>query len=176
MRHKFIALASTLFALLSIASSEASAMTYDLVLSGTSGQLDGTFTVNGSVPNSGQSGPLHITALSLSVSGNSYNFTSELFTPIATFTNGGLTSIEYAGAADGFKLDLGTFGLGYMFIDSVNPGLSSLGTVSASATPLPPSWTLMLLGLAAFGFIAYRRNRTFGTMSSLSQSANLAPA
>jgi len=155
MRLKFFALASTVFALFSLASPEASAMTYDLVLSSTTGQIDGTFTVNGSVPNSGPSGPLKITSLSLSVGGNSYNFTSEFFTPIVTFNNGGLTSIEYAGAAGAFKLDLGTAGLGYVFTDALNPGLSSVGTIST--TPLPPSWTLMLLGLAALGFMAYRR-------------------
>ena len=28
-----------------------------------------------------------------------------------------------------------------------------------SATPLPPSWTMMLIGLVVFGFIAYRRQK-----------------
>ena len=28
---------------------------------------------------------------------------------------------------------------------------------SVSAAPLPPSWTLMLIGLAGLGFVAYRR-------------------
>ena len=26
-------------------------------------------------------------------------------------------------------------------------------------TPLPPSWTMMLMGLVVFGFIAYRRQK-----------------
>jgi uncharacterized protein (DUF2062 family) len=29
-----------------------------------------------------------------------------------------------------------------------------------SATPLPPTWTMMLIGLAGFGFVAYRRKST----------------
>jgi len=28
------------------------------------------------------------------------------------------------------------------------------GTASVSATPLPPTWTMMLIGLAGFGFVA----------------------
>ena len=30
---------------------------------------------------------------------------------------------------------------------------------AVSATPLPPSWTMMLIGLAGFGFVAYRRQK-----------------
>jgi hypothetical protein len=33
------------------------------------------------------------------------------------------------------------------------------GTASVSATPLPPTWTMMLIGLAGFGFVAYRRKK-----------------
>src|ERR1700730_11321536 len=29
--------------------------------------------------------------------------------------------------------------------------------LAVSATPLPPTWTMMLIGLAGFGFVAYRR-------------------
>lgn len=30
-------------------------------------------------------------------------------------------------------------------------------SLSVTATPLPPAWTMMLIGLAGFGFVAYRR-------------------
>jgi hypothetical protein len=30
-------------------------------------------------------------------------------------------------------------------------------TLAVSATPLPPTWTMMLIGLAGFGFVVYRR-------------------
>jgi hypothetical protein len=33
------------------------------------------------------------------------------------------------------------------------------GTASVSATPIPSTWILMLIGLAGFGFAAYRRQR-----------------
>jgi PEP-CTERM motif len=35
--------------------------------------------------------------------------------------------------------------------------LSSTGQISPAQTPLPPSWTMMLLGLAGLGFAGYRR-------------------
>ena len=78
--------------------------------------------------------PSEISSLSLTVGGAAYNFTSQPFTPaFATFSNGLLTSIEYLDCAAGFKLDLGTFGLAYIFADAPNPGLSSVGTISAVA-------------------------------------------
>jgi hypothetical protein len=32
-----------------------------------------------------------------------------------------------------------------------------LATGGVAVTPLPPSWTMMLIGIAGFGFVAYRR-------------------
>src|SRR5579862_3572179 len=115
MKLKFAAMGLALIACLASSPSNASTLTYDLVLNSTTGQIDGTFGVTGPVPNSGPSGPLQITSLSLTVGGTLYNFVSLLITPFATFSNGALTSIQYLGAADNFKLDLGTVGLGYMF-------------------------------------------------------------
>ncbi len=164
MRYKAAALAVALFGLLSSGSSQASTLNYDLVLSSGTSQIDGTFSVDGSVPNSGQSGPLQITSLSLDVGGTPYSFTSLFFTPVATFNNGGLTSIEYLGDADGFKLDLGTLGLNYAFTDFLNPSYSSLGTVSASAvgvstTPLPSGLPLFITGLVALALLGWRKKR-----------------
>jgi hypothetical protein len=31
--------------------------------------------------------------------------------------------------------------------------------VGVSATPPPPSWTMLLIGIVGFGFVAYRRQR-----------------
>ena len=164
MRFKFALLATALFGWLASGSSQASTLSYDLMLSGGSNQIDGMFSVNGSVPNTGQSGPLQITSLSLNVGGTSYNFASLFFTPVATFNNGALTSIEYLGAADGFKLDLGTQGLNYVFYDFLNSNYSSAGSVSASAvgvstTPLPSGLPLFLTGLAALGVLGWRKKR-----------------
>jgi hypothetical protein len=41
------------------------------------------------------------------------------------------------------------------------------GTASVSATPLPPTWTMMLIGLAGFGFVAYRRQRKGTALASV---------
>ena len=164
MRFKVAALAVALFGLLSSGSSQASTLNYELVLNGGTGQIDGTFSVNGSVPSSGQSGPVQITALNLDVGGTPYSFTSLFFTPVATFSNGALTSIEYLGEANGFKLDLGTAGLNYIFTDFLNPSYSSSGTVSASSvgvstTPLPSGLPLFITGLVALALLGWRKKR-----------------
>jgi hypothetical protein len=36
-------------------------------------------------------------------------------------------------------------------------GGSWIPEVTAAVTPLPPTWTMMLIGLAGFGFVTYRR-------------------
>jgi hypothetical protein len=38
-------------------------------------------------------------------------------------------------------------------------GFNYAAAGGVSATPLPPTWTMMLIGLAGFGFAAYRRQR-----------------
>ncbi len=160
MRLKLAVLVSAFCALLLVGSSPASAATYDLMLNSKGGQLDGTFSVNGAVPGSGPS-LLQISSLSLTVGGTAYNFTSQSLS-FATFSNGLLTSIEYLGSAAGFKLDLGTLGLNYIFADALNPGLSSAGSVSAvaaTATPLPPGLPLFMTGLAALLLLARWRSR-----------------
>jgi hypothetical protein len=144
----------------------ASASTYDLSLTSSTGPSNGSgsFTVNGSVAGAGlttfsEGGSL--TSLNFAIDGYNFSLNNDLANASVTFKNGALISIAYLGAVDGFKLDLGTLGLGYLFTDFINPGLSSIGTISASsgvsATPLPPSWTLMLLGLAGVGFLTHRR-------------------
>jgi hypothetical protein len=38
-------------------------------------------------------------------------------------------------------------------------GFDYAATGGVSATPLPRSWTMVLIGLIGFGFVAYRRQR-----------------
>jgi hypothetical protein len=63
--------------------------------------------------------------------------------------------------------------LTFYFIDPNNPGtvdyvrgsLNTL-TVEVSTTPLPPTWTMMLIGLAGIGFVAYRRKSKQALMAA----------
>ena len=56
-------------------------------------------------------------------------------------------------------------GFGFNITNPGGPNLEdgrfSIGPGAVAATPLPPTWTLMLIGLAGFGFVsAYRRKST----------------
>ena len=165
MNFKSALLMSALFALLSTGCSEASTLTYDLALTSSSGPESGlgTFTVNGPIASTGLTvftAGSGLSSLNFSIDNNNFTLANELVNASVTFNNGNLINVAYFGALDGFKLDLGTAGLNYAFIDLINSSLTSTGTISASpvsAAPLPPSWTLMLIGLAGLGVVAYRR-------------------
>ena len=161
-------------ALVSMASSAASAMTYDLTLNSFAGQTvgSGMFTIYGSVPGNGRStfsaapgGGL--TALSFSLNGSTpgqYNFSLAndiFFNPYVTFNNGALTGIAYLGALNGFRLDLGTFNLNYGFLNLENFSFSA-GTISesVSTTPLPSGLPLFITGLLALAFVGWRKKRS----------------
>jgi hypothetical protein len=151
-----------------LGAAQASTVTYNLTLTDTFGPEGGTGTliVNGPITSgtntftSGSGGGLN--SLSFLIDGSNFTLGSALGTSSATFSNGNLTSLFYLGALGGFKLSLGTVGLGYVYGDLFNLSHNSMGTISASATPLPPTWTMMLIGLAGFGFMLYRRMRQDG--------------
>jgi hypothetical protein len=156
MKIKIAVLTLALFTLISIGSSKAS--TYNLVLDSSNGSAvgNGSFSVSGTITNT-VSGTFTPTSLDFSIDGDNFTLSNALSSPIVTFDKGVLVSIAYLGSMNGFSLDLGTLGLGYVFADLSDPSLGSIGSISASATPLPPSWTLMLIGLAGAGFVAHRR-------------------
>lgn len=169
MRIKLAVLTSALVASLSMASSVASAATYDLTLSNSSGQTvgNGMFTI-GSLPGSGSStftagtgGTL--TDLSFNISSNTFDLKTAFFIPpTVTFNNGILTSISYLGdsATNGFKLDLDTFNLDYVLINLGNLQIST-GTISdrLSTTPLPSGLPLFITGLVALALFGWRKKR-----------------
>jgi hypothetical protein len=80
---------------------------------------------------------------------------NQSFTNLASaqgfFSNNNLINIMLAGGLNNVQLSFNetmSGGEGFSF---------DYTTASVSATPLPPAWTMMLIGLAGFGFFAYRR-------------------
>jgi hypothetical protein len=169
MRFKLVALVSAVLALLSFGGTQASALTYNLTLmSGPTLEGTGSFSVTGPVAGTGVSNftGSSLTALNFVIGGSSFQLANEIspaFLPASvTFLNGSLINIFYAGALSGFTLQLDTLGLGYVFTDFANARLDSAGNISASATPLPGTLGMMLLGLGVLGFMGYRRTRKDG--------------
>jgi hypothetical protein len=165
MKFKSAALVSALLVSLWTGSSEAASLTYDLVLISTAGPENGTgsFIINGPVANTGLSvftAGSGLTSLNFSTGGNNFALANGLSSAGVIYNNGNLITIAYAGELNGFTLDLGTIGLNYDFADRSDWRLDSTGTISASpvsAAPLPPAWTLMLIGLVGGGFVLRRR-------------------
>lgn len=167
MKIKYV-VALALFALLSMGSSKASALTYDLVLNSLTGAQTGTgmLTVNGPVSSSGTSvftAGSGLTSLSLSIDGYNFSLANALgFSPTVSFSNGTLANIAYLGSLNGFQLDLGTSGLNYAFTD-FGLGQISLGTIKdppgGAATPLPPGLPLFITGLVALVLLGWRKKQ-----------------
>lgn len=169
MKLKSGALALALLSSIVLGRAEASSLTYDLALNSTLGPEGGvgSFTIDCTANCPGSASGISVftagsglSSLNFSIAGSSFSLANELLNANVTFDNGNLINIAYLGALSGFKLDLGTAGLSYAFVDLINSGLTSIGSISSSPVseaPLPPSWTLMLMGLAGIGFVSYRR-------------------
>jgi hypothetical protein len=77
--------------------------------------------------------------------------------------NGGRETFSFAGLP--LNVGLNTLTFAYLSLNDANhAGFQGLGDegwgveqVKVSATPLPATWTMMLIGLAGFGFVTYRR-------------------
>jgi hypothetical protein len=143
------------------APAQASTVTFNLALTSLPGLESGTgsLTVNGPVGNqtfTSSSGGL----VSLNIFIDGLDFTlgnAQQGATRAKFSNGNFESLSYVGILGGDTLTIGANG--FAFIDT-NPLRSSVGRVSdppVSATPLPTTWTMMLIGLAGFGVVLYRR-------------------
>jgi hypothetical protein len=166
-RFLISAATAAFFAAQMLGAAQASTVTYNLTLTDTFGPEGGTGTliINGPITSGTKtftSGGGGLNSLSFLIDGTHFTLGNALSTSSATFSNGNLTSLFYLSALDGFKLSLDTVGLGYVYSDLFNTNHDSIGNISASATPLPPTWTMMLIGLAGFGFMLYRRTRQDG--------------
>ena len=154
---------------------QASTVTFDLTLNDSLfGPTNGTGTlqVNGplssgletlSYNNVNKTGDL--TSLSITLNnGQDFTLQQALDTTSATFNDGNLTSLSYDGAMNGYKLDLDTKGLFYLYVDASDWTLTSAGSISAvnapSVAPLPSSSILFATGLLGLGLLmTYRRKK-----------------
>jgi len=141
---------------------------YTLTFAGTDGtKADGTGTlaINETSPLNSftENSRGDIVSLQVTIGGLTYNFVPSSFeADIGT----NQTFFSLSGSSLGVKGPTGlteTLVLGGFGFNITNPGGPNLddgkftiGT-GVMATPLPPAWTLMLIGLAGFGFVAYRR-------------------
>jgi hypothetical protein len=125
-------------------------------------QQSATFTFNNA------SGPFLIDLLGNASLGNGFDsalfqisdngnvIVSQSFASLASaeafFSNNNLINIMLAGGLNNVQLALNetmSTGEGFSFDYAAAGGLSP--------TPLPPAWTMMLIGVAGFGFVGYRR-------------------
>jgi hypothetical protein len=94
-------------------------------------------------------------------SGNGWTFTNTYDPSTGIFPDQGLLVAFGAGNFANFYTD----GVNeFLSVDSpsalFNPG--DAGKLSVSQTPLPPAWTMMLIGFAGLGCVLYRRTRQEG--------------
>jgi hypothetical protein len=143
----------------------ASTVQYDLTLTPTTGSIAGTGYFDVSAPVSG-SGVIDLTALSITIDGQTFNQDTEIGTATATFANGVLEGVNYVGALlSGLNLDLlGTDDLTYTFLDIGTGAALSTGTISAvdppPTTPLPGAMVLFATGLIGLLLLNYRRKKS----------------
>jgi hypothetical protein len=144
------------------------ANTYDFSFSGLDVSGSGVITTgNGTSPYaiSGISGTIRdslISPTTFTITGLSFYASADnvLSYPTQPFVDFGGFSFTTNGGGD---FNIGN-GPPYAIVSSIlNPGGYFPGgaytpiSLQVSQTPLPASWTLMLIGLAGFGFVAYRR-------------------
>jgi hypothetical protein len=79
-----------------------------------------------------------------------------------SFTNLALAEAFFSNDLMDFSLGAGPDNVQIAFDETMSSGEGfgfDYATASASATPLPPSWTMILIGLAGLGFVAYRQQK-----------------
>lgn len=149
-------------------SADASTITYDLTLSplfpgGVGGS--GTLIVDGTSGND-------VTELDITMSdGVVFDFIGQnLKNASATVLNGNLVDLEGSDTAKSgktqYSLDLSSnwfWGLEATFSDGYNQDtfelVSAVDPPAPAPTPLPPTWTMMLIGIVAFGIFVGRGTR-----------------
>jgi PEP-CTERM motif len=149
---------------------DASTVTYNLVLTATSGPESGSGSFTVITPTSSTSFDTvangQLTAMTFMIDGMTFNLLNSTSAGVG-FNNTGpgtpeiINNISYTGQNDSFLFQLSTGGFRYTFTDTANSSLSSSGTIEAtiSAVPEPSTWAMMILGFCGLGFMAYRRKQ-----------------
>lgn len=116
----------------------------------------GTFNLGGG-SNSGSQANIYANPFGASLSNPTNNGTGIGW-------NGGKETFTFAGLP--LNVGVNTLSFAYLSLSDGHAGFQGLGDegwgiekVEASATPLPPSWTVMLIGLGSFGWAANRFRR-----------------
>jgi hypothetical protein len=155
---------------------DASTVTYNLVLTATSGPESGSGSFTVVTPTFSTSfdtvANSQLTAMTFMIDGMTFNLLNSTSAGVGFNNNGPSTpeiinNISYSGQNDSFVFQLSTGGFGYTFTDTANSELSSRGTIEAtiSAVPEPSTWAMMILGFCSLGFMAYRRKRNGSALS-----------
>jgi hypothetical protein len=149
----------------------ASTVTYDLVLTATSGPESSPtgsfFTVITPTPSTSFDTVANgqLIAMSFTIDGMTFNLANSTSAGVG-FNNTGpntpevINNISYTGQNGNFVFQLSTGGFTYSFSDSADRTLNSSGTITATlapAVPEPSTWAMMILGFLALGWLAYRR-------------------
>jgi hypothetical protein len=152
----------------------ASTVTYNLVLTATSGPESSPtgsfFTVVTPTPSTSFDtvGNGQLTAMNFVIDGMTFNLANSTSAGVG-FNNTGpntpevINNISYTGQNAAFVFQLSTGGFGYNFSDSANSALNSSGTITATvapAVPEPATWAMMILGFAGIGAVTYRRRKS----------------
>jgi hypothetical protein len=163
-----------------VAPARASTVTYDWTLSGPAASLGGvpapgSGTITATVSNTGSE---TLTAITGTIGGSAITGLTSFFGSDNLVYPSGTTPIDTSGIAftDAAGQSINIFSF-YAEGSVVQPGNNfgeyisggggfGVGTFSlapVAATPLPPTWTMMILGLFGFGFIAFRGTKKHAT-------------
>jgi hypothetical protein len=170
MRFKLLAAATSAF-LLSFATVGAKADTVQFTV------VDNTNTVTFDLPENPTpslvtSNLFQLNNISVVVNGSTVNGDNIDFFP----ANGNVETIDdsigFFHDTLGNILDTGRYFTGTLSDPTFVPGAYgipgdslTITDISVATTPLPPTWTMILIGLAGFGFVAYRRKSMAALMT-----------
>jgi hypothetical protein len=175
MKAKAIAFAACCLMLIGLSAkpADATTVTFDWSLAGPAASLggvplSGSGTITATVGANGDS----VTAITGSLGGIAINGPTSFFGSDNLLFPTGTTPVDTSGIAlalaDGESVNIfsffaeGSTPSGNAFGEYTSGSGFGVGTFALSpvgATPLPPTWTMMLVGLAGVGFFVYRRQQ-----------------